>query len=481
MLSTQLSRRTSRVLTAVERPLSSTYSPTLTKNACTSRPFSFYHCHSLHTRDCGRRALPRTNVFLAHERQYGLSSLHDLHPASRISSSICIGNSVFPIRRQYTSGTTTQPENSAIESETATGDDMDIYTAQTILSILDRAKQVWPPPKTSIPPGWSADWDCWDMLFTLYWMSPQYLMLPQIETIFNVHFGIRGETRPIVYSTPDLRMNPSSNEGEEGENRDYKAFVFTVVERPDEFYLLEYHDRPTLFKMSLPESPSQNHQQMTESLLVELLASPNKLAFERIEPSPEGSAALQRILARDRTVIPALEQFLGYIPEHTELWEENPQTPYPEQTTESTDKSESSEESQEDKQIAEMKRLVQEIEARSPEFKEASQALNEGLLNASSSLSDDEVDFDSLEHSINAIGLKDEMAELESMMDSADGEMRKFDETLQQSFSNSDLASPDLESFGSLKVEVDEADEDHLKLSVPFQEEEEGRKNSKSA
>ncbi|KAJ3709731.1 hypothetical protein C8R42DRAFT_412428 [Lentinula raphanica] len=313
------------------------------------------------------------------------------------------------------------------------------------------------------------------MLLSLYWTSPSYLMLPQIETIFNIYFGIKGETRPIVFSTPDLEINQNAAEEKEGEeeegteNRAYKAFVFTVVERPDEYYLLEYHDAPALFKVSLPGSSSQQ-QRLTESSLVELLATPNELAFERIEPSPEGSAALDRILSRDSTVRPELEQFLGYVPEHTESWEEDPQAPYPEESTESTEESDSSV-STEDRQVSKIQRAMKEIEARSPEFREASEAWDKGMLDSSSPLSDQEVNSQSLEDSFNTIGLKDEVAELESMMDSAEGEIKKMDESLQKSASNSDT--------GSLKVEVDEEDEGHVRLSVPVRDEQKNPKRSK--
>ncbi|KAJ3880641.1 hypothetical protein F5051DRAFT_450536 [Lentinula edodes] len=405
-----------------------------------------------------------------------------LHDRLNSFDSTCItpqNNLNPPVRRHYTSGKPEPEEHSQTDSsKKAEVDGMDLYTAsiataQTILSILDRAKQVWPSPKVPVPFGWSADWDCWDMLLSLYWTSPQYLMLPQIETIFNIHFGIRGETRPIVYSTPDLTLNQGEGEEEEGK-REFKSFVFTVVERPSEFYLLEYHGEPTLFKISLPkseDSSSEQIQQLTEPLLVELLATPDKLTFEHIEHSPEGSAALQRIFARDRDVIPELEKFLGYIPEHTEIWEENPQNSHPEYTTKSAEMGESSEKTAEDEKIAEVNYLLKEIEERSPEFKEASQAWDRGMLDVSSSMSDNEIDPDSVEHSMSAIGLKEEIAQLEDMMDNADGEISKLDESLQETLTSLDTKSVNHESLSPLQVEVDEANEDHVRLSVPFKEE----------
>ncbi|KAJ4487661.1 hypothetical protein J3R30DRAFT_3430204 [Lentinula aciculospora] len=479
MLSIQLSRRASRFLVAAERPLSTSSLCLLRAVYILRRNFS---SQCFHTRAHCLAGRLETRILLAQQRHYRYNTHHDkLSP--QLYSNIRNRCLVSCHRRQYTSGIThsERPSDSVSKSDAANeGDEMDIYTAQTILSILDRAKQVWPSPKVPVPPGWSADWDSWDMLLSIYWTSPQYLMLPLIEMIFNIYFGTKGETRPIVYSTSELGLtNPDAEEGER--DREYKAFVFTVVERPDEFYLSEFHDEPALFRILLPDpkdSQPQENQQLVESLLVELLATPDRLAFERMQPSPEGSAALHRILARDRTVIPELEHFLGYVPEHTELWEEKPQNPYPEQAAE---EGESSEATAEDKQIAETSRLLKEIEARSPEFKEASHAWDKEMLDVSSLVSDDEVDPDSVESSISAIGLKEEMAELESMMDSADGEMRKLDESLQKSLDGdpASAASTFHELPGFLRVEVDEADEDHVKLSVPFKEEE-GQKDSQS-
>ncbi|KAJ3756317.1 hypothetical protein EV360DRAFT_72097 [Lentinula raphanica] len=477
MLSTRLSCRSSLALVTAKR--SSLPIPLQGSNiaACLFRQRPFERSLHLHSQVDGQG---QTRVVLRDQR-------HRLHPSCTLlssprspsnlytssSSTICRSSASFTTQAAQSINNPDSAQEEVQEEEDK--EEMDIYTARTILSILDRAKEVWPTPKVPVPPGWSADWDCWDMLLSLYWTSPSYLMLPQIETIFNIYFGIKGETRPIVFSTPDLEINQNAAEEKEGEeeegteNRAYKAFVFTVVERPDEFYLLEYYDAPALFKISLPDSSSQQ-QRLTEFLLVELLATPNELSFERIEPSPEGSAALDRILSRDSTVRPELEKFLGYIPEHTESWEEDPQAPYPEESTESTEESDSSV-STEDRQVSKIQRAMKEIEARSPEFREASEAWDKGMLDSSSPLSDQEVDSQSLEDSFNTIGLKDEVAELESMMDNAEGEIKKMDESLQKSASNSDT--------GSLKVEVDEEDEGHVRLSVPVRDEQKNPKRSK--
>lgn len=301
---------------------------------------------------------------------------------------------------------------------------------KTLMDIFDRVKEVWPVPTVPIPEGWSAVWEEWPDMLSVYWTSPNYLMLPQIEMVVNIYYGVPGETRPIIYSNG--------------------AFVFAIVERPSEFYILNYHDGPRIAKLSLSEEP------LTESNLVGLVATPEKMVVEELEPSEEGSSALERIMARDRSVIPELEKFLGYVPEHTELWEEHPSL-----------EKEKLEKMTEDEQLAELQSLLREVEARSPEFKEASEAWDLGMRRTN--IADDEVDPESVERDINAFGLKEEMREFESMIDSAEGELSKLNlETKpEQPLENT---APD-ESQSSLRVQVDNDGEDRVRLSVPFQEE----------
>ncbi|KIK59472.1 hypothetical protein GYMLUDRAFT_44451, partial [Collybiopsis luxurians FD-317 M1] len=339
--------------------------------------------------------------------------------------------------RQYTQSAqskSTEPvkgEEAGTEEPAGT---LDPYSAKIFHDILQRVKQVWPAPTVPIPEGWSANWEEWDMFLSVYWTSTEYLMLPQIEMVFNIFYGISGETRPIVFSDG--------------------AFIFTPVDRPSEFYLLEYDDGSRVFKLS-----SSLGTPLTESSVVELLGTPGKIVFEALEPSKEGTLALQRIIARDRSVIPELEKFLGYIPEHTELWEQHP----------GLDK-EKLENMTEDEQLAEVQRLMAEIESRSPEFKNASEAWDNDMQRTD--VSEGEVDPESVEHNVNALGLKDEVRELESMMDDASGELKKLDETFgsKSTGPSTDKTATDT-SYGSLNVEVDEGDKDHVRLSVPFKEE----------
>ncbi|KAE9397355.1 kinase-like protein [Gymnopus androsaceus JB14] len=294
--------------------------------------------------------------------------------AVSVDSQVLIDTSLL-IRRQYAQAA--EPKPSEPTREEIEEDAMVTYGDDTLLAIFDRVKEVWPHPTVPIPAGWSANWEEWDMLVSIYWTSFQYLMLPQIEMVVNIYYAIPGETRPIIYN----------HDG---------AFIFTIVDRPSEFYVLNFQNGTRIARLTCPDAP------LTETSVVELAA------YSR-----------ERIMARDRSVIPELEKFLGYIPEHTELWEEHP----------GLDK-EKLEKMTEDQQLVELQTLLREVETRSPEFKEASEAWDRGR--QLTDIADDEVDPESVERDINALGLKKEMGEFESLLDSAEGELKNLDGTLDE-------------------------------------------------
>ncbi|KAF5389012.1 hypothetical protein D9757_005160 [Collybiopsis confluens] len=332
--------------------------------------------------------------------------------------------------RQYTQFT----EPASAEAEAEPEEDVaeiDPYSAKLMHDINERVKQVWPTPTVPIPSGWSASWEEWDMLTSIYWTSREYLMLPQIEQLINIYYGLPGETRPIVFSDG--------------------GFVFTIVGGPSEFFLFEYGDESRVFKLS-----SSADGPLTESSVVELLGTPDKIVFEPLKPSEEGTLVLQKIMSRDRTVIPELEKILGYRPEHTELWEQ-----YPELNKEQL------ENMTEDERLGEVQRLMDEIASRSPEFKEASETWDKNL--EQTNISEGEVNSDAIQENVNALGLREEVRELEGMMDEAAGQLNKLDETMHSKSESGENASSTL--HGSLRVEADEADKDHVRLSVPFRDE----------
>ncbi|KAG5652119.1 hypothetical protein H0H81_006256 [Sphagnurus paluster] len=165
------------------------------------------------------------------------------------------------------------------------------------LAILSRATQVWPAPP-SIPAGWSASWADWSYLLTFYWLSPYFLMLPQIEMLVNIRYALPGETRPVLFQN------------------DSQRFVFTTVLNPNRFFLFDGAAN-ALFRIKGARD---------ESALVAIMAQGEhalQAALIPMVPNPEGDAALARILDRDGSVVPLLaEKFLDYTPVPTTPWEE---------------------------------------------------------------------------------------------------------------------------------------------------------------
>ncbi|KAF5382205.1 hypothetical protein D9615_004386 [Tricholomella constricta] len=163
--------------------------------------------------------------------------------------------------------------------------------------ILARTKQVWPCPR-ALPPGWSCKWEDWAYLLTFYWLSPYYLMLPQIEMVVNIRHRIPGETRPILFSN------------------ERQAFVFTLVDSPRQFFLFDGAGS-VLYRVAGISN---------EQALVQLMTQGDdafQAKLQLVPPDEEGEEALMRILARDATVIPLLaEKFLDYTPVPTKQWEE---------------------------------------------------------------------------------------------------------------------------------------------------------------
>ncbi|KAF8888109.1 hypothetical protein BD779DRAFT_1525629 [Infundibulicybe gibba] len=170
-------------------------------------------------------------------------------------------------------------------------------TNEEMKLIIERAKEVWPGPPR-IPPGWSCNWETWPYLLTLYWLSPYYLMLPQIEMIVNIRHRIPGETRPLLYS----------NERE--------AFVFTLVDDNTRFYA---------YMVAKQELRVFGGVKDEDALVQQLEAGLDLRSLPIVAVDKEGEEALQRILDRDEAVIPLLAQkFLDYTPDATHPWEENP-------------------------------------------------------------------------------------------------------------------------------------------------------------
>ncbi len=116
--------------------------------------------------------------------------------------------------------------------------------------------------------------------------------------IVNILYNLPGETRPLLFSN----------------SRD--QFVFTLFKEPTRFFLYDVN------KQFLAEFDNVASE---EELVLRMDEDPEVLPLTILSPNLEGESAIQRILARDETVIPVLaENFLDYTPQASEPSQENP-------------------------------------------------------------------------------------------------------------------------------------------------------------
>ncbi|KAJ6602752.1 hypothetical protein DFH09DRAFT_900028 [Mycena vulgaris] len=179
----------------------------------------------------------------------------------------------------------------------------------TTAALLAYAAAHWPPPPV-LPAGWRADWDKWPHLLTLFAYSPYFLRLPQIEMLVAVRHAVPGEVRPLMYHpTRDalvFQIDVADEDEGDGENEGAQIFYMDC----DKFELWTYArgDADTVDELVL---------------LIGAAATPESVPLVRLPPDPAGAEALKRILSRDASVIPVLEEeFLGYAPRATTPEEE---------------------------------------------------------------------------------------------------------------------------------------------------------------
>ncbi|KAJ7181116.1 hypothetical protein C8R46DRAFT_1345257 [Mycena filopes] len=207
-------------------------------------------------------------------------------------------------------------------------------SAPTTAALLAYAQTHWPAPSV-VPAGWSTDWSQWDYLLTLFAFSPYFLRLPQIEMLVNIKHAIPGEVRPIMYSVTreslvfcvEMPDDDSSDSGSDSEpesevGEDGAAHVFLLDCRT--FDLYTYDPAPPPAADGAP-TYAQHAPDTIEELILLIGAAPTPAAVPmlRLEPDEEGAAVLQRVLDRDASVIPVLEEdYLGYAPRATSREEE---------------------------------------------------------------------------------------------------------------------------------------------------------------
>ncbi|EAU90684.2 hypothetical protein CC1G_03953 [Coprinopsis cinerea okayama7 len=202
------------------------------------------------------------------------------------------------------------------ESNREGGDDI-LIDMDHVNAILDYANTHWPRTKT-LPTGWSCTWPNWENLISFFYPTSQYfVVIPQIDFIINVRYAIPGEVQPVMF------------------NNDLNAFVFEVVERKSEeevqaqmakdkeqlererqkdqdrhrkLYYLDWEEGE-LYHITNAHTPRQLARLMIHS------GGLSALSLSLIQSDPKGEEVADRILARDASVVPLLEEnYLGYTP-----------------------------------------------------------------------------------------------------------------------------------------------------------------------
>ncbi|KAJ7698035.1 hypothetical protein B0H17DRAFT_1197026 [Mycena rosella] len=175
-------------------------------------------------------------------------------------------------------------------------------SAPTTAALLAYADGNWHAPSV-IPAGWSSDWKSWTHLLTLFAYSSYFLRLPQIEMLVNVKHGIPGEVRPLMFHHA----------------RD--ALVFQVDVPDTGGAQVHYLDCARFELWTYAREDVDTIEELC--LLIGAASTPEGVPLVRVDPDPDGEAAIKRILARDESVVAALErEFLGYAPRVTTPEEE---------------------------------------------------------------------------------------------------------------------------------------------------------------
>ncbi|KAH6915604.1 hypothetical protein BKA70DRAFT_1253241 [Coprinopsis sp. MPI-PUGE-AT-0042] len=185
-----------------------------------------------------------------------------------------------------------------------------IIDPQRIDAILSYANAYW-RKYPNLPKGWSSDWPKWENLFTFFYPANQYfIVIPQIEFMINIRYGIPGDIRPLMF------------------NNETEAFVFEVVERrfnergeyePVEMRSEEEVER-TLYYVDWQEEEVytvKNASTMKEltKMMVRKGGSLDALELSLLESDEEGEEMADRVLDSDASVLPLLEKkYLGYMP-----------------------------------------------------------------------------------------------------------------------------------------------------------------------
>ncbi|KAL0579488.1 hypothetical protein V5O48_002530 [Marasmius crinis-equi] len=295
-------------------------------------------------------------------------------------------------------------------------------------AVIKRSQEVWPALQglEDVADVWSQDWAQWDDLFTLYWHSSHYLMIPAIEMFVNLQHGIEGETRPLLYSTPlpDEEWQAVAKEiGADPNTSQNKYLLFTIVGKDDSVVYIGNLDTQHILQLFHGDKP------VTVDTLVPLLSDTKNIQYTPIPRSPEGCKLLDRIFARDPTVREELgeERWLGLVPPETQPWQE--WTALPENGDEDLEF-----EAMEDEEMKELEEEAEALAVGTREGAEASKEAEDAQTFAEPrtvKLSEQELTV--LEEA-RKIGLTKDMDEVDEMMKEAEEEIgrtvQRFEEVV---------------------------------------------------
>ncbi|KAJ2916706.1 hypothetical protein MD484_g3717, partial [Candolleomyces efflorescens] len=142
-------------------------------------------------------------------------------------------------------------------------------------------------------------------MFTFYYPTPHcFLLIPQIDVLLNVRYGIPGEARPLVY------------------NNELEAFFFEVTDRgvrtdisarekPRTIYFMDWKAE----ELYLVEN-AKTIKEVSEAMVTS--GGLGGLKMRRLNEDPEGEKLVDRLLEEDEEVVPLLVSRLGYMPTPSE-------------------------------------------------------------------------------------------------------------------------------------------------------------------
>jgi hypothetical protein len=173
-----------------------------------------------------------------------------------------------------------------------------------VRDIHEHARKYWRRFR-NLPEGWRTNWDNWQHLLTFYYPTPHYfLLVPQIDILLNVRYGIPGEARPLMF------------------NDELEAFFFEVAERgvrtdlaarekPRTIYFVDWKVEEVYLVENAKTIKEVSHAMVTGGGL-------DGLRLKQLETDPEGEKIIDRVMEEDEEVIPLLVGRLGYTPTPTE-------------------------------------------------------------------------------------------------------------------------------------------------------------------